>query len=383
MLFAFVENHGVQYNFKKIDVDKENVLNGKTTLEGACSLAYQGAYYLPNQIGAKEEDHSDLRTMLNSAIKKASAASANQHSEKCSIKFKAIYGAERDAVPESVEICVESDLLIGIFTEYKEPVRVNLGMTINCGHTGIVESINVIGMVPSMSDSEAEKCYFKGALDSDQVTKFKCVEGVVYNGNISVLMCALTDEYYSSVHPTQLMCKAFLDDKIACDFELISKNGSRIPCHKAFIAWNSPVLSVMLQTDCKESKENAYELGLSEDGVKAFLEFIYYGNMDRPNERPTIALELFEAAHKYNVQAMEKAIKNMLLRKQTTWFPIDVALQLFVLTNQTNSYPDLKWRVLQVIKGKPVEMKESSVFDDLLHGDPNTAKELIFRCLQC
>ncbi|ODM89338.1 hypothetical protein Ocin01_17344 [Orchesella cincta] len=119
----------------------------------------------------------------------------------------------------------------------------------------------------------------------------------------------------------------------------------------------SPVLATMLESNCEETRGNAYRLDLCEDGVEDLIAFIYNVNTTKPMRTSQTFWEMFETYE---------------------WMDIGVAVKLFVHTLKVEGNGQLKWKAIKVIKSKPNELMSSATFDHLWRNEPDAAKE-IFR----
>ena len=59
------------------------------------------------------------------------------------------------------------------------------------------------------------------------------------------------------------------------DFTILSQEGTRFPCHRVFLASQSPPLKAMMIRDTKEKQEGQVQLPFKEEVVKAFIGFFY------------------------------------------------------------------------------------------------------------
>lgn len=108
----------------------------------------------------------------------------------------------------------------------------------------------------------------------------------------------------------------------------------------------------MLDSDLQESKTNQIEMvDMSEQGVQAFLEYLYKSEKSLAEQNPQVALELLEAAHKYDIPHLEGNMKHLFLEKSNDWFNVDVALHLFLFARNICDYEHLKIKCVQVLKG--------------------------------
>ena len=62
------------------------------------------------------------------------------------------------------------------------------------------------------------------------------------------------------------------------DFKLVF-DGAEVPCHKHILAAASPVFEAMVEDNFKESIDSRANLDLSEEAGKAFVQFIYVGEL--------------------------------------------------------------------------------------------------------
>ncbi|ODM94795.1 Kelch repeat and BTB domain-containing protein 12, partial [Orchesella cincta] len=181
-----------------------------------------------------------------------------------------------------------------------------------------------------------------------------------------------------SSDPTIIMGRKALEEQILCDFELIAENGTKFPCHKVFLASHSPVFSRMIQINCRESTENSCHVqGVPEEGVKAFLKYVYYGDVEDANGSQRIAFGMMEMGHRYDIGSLERAMKDILLRLPTASFDASVALWMFSFAMKVEGCEDLKEKAIEVIKLKPKEVMGCGVIDLILEKDKVTAKELL------
>lgn len=81
--------------------------------------------------------------------------------------------------------------------------------------------------------------------------------------------------------------------------------GKIVKAHKAILAARSPVFKKMFTLKMKETKENVVEVtDIKHDTLEEMLHFIYTGSVSELF--PIVVLELFEAAHKYQIECLIK-----------------------------------------------------------------------------
>lgn len=133
------------------------------------------------------------------------------------------------------------------------------------------------------------------------------------------------------------------------DLVLISNDGTRIPCHKLFLTNYSQKIHMMvfppekpiipapvdgndnIPLECKSTVVDTIELKeLSEDGIRALLEFIYCRGLTAAKRRSVIALELTVAAVNYEIEALTIVMFQLLMRREKSWFNVLGSLQLYL-----------------------------------------------------
>jgi len=96
--------------------------------------------------------------------------------------------------------------------------------------------------------------------------------------------------------------------------------------------------------------DNALKVEMSEEGVSAFLKYIYYSNLDDALKNGSIALELLKAGQKYDMALLEEAVKRIFKGKPVGWFDVELAIHLFLWSRQMDDYEDVKIKAVQVLK---------------------------------
>lgn len=110
----------------------------------------------------------------------------------------------------------------------------------------------------------------------------------------------------------------------------------------------------MLSSDLKESRPNMIDLTeTSEEGVQVLLNYIYSSEMESTmflKESSSVAFELLQAAHKYEIDGLEIAMKKVFLKRNEDWYDVEVAMNLFLFARNVNGYDDLKTKCVKVLK---------------------------------
>ena len=71
------------------------------------------------------------------------------------------------------------------------------------------------------------------------------------------------------------------------DFTILSKEGTRFPCHRLILASQSPPMKAMMTRDTKEKKEGQVQLQFKEEVVKDFVGYFYSRKIFRRSSRRT------------------------------------------------------------------------------------------------
>ena len=135
-----------------------------------------------------------------------------------------------------------------------------------------------------------------------------------------------------------------LNDTIFADLTLYVEDQS-ILCHKAVLACSSPVFRAMFENQMLESQANSIRIGGSATArsVRAFLRFIYIGNLDDALCSTSIWSQLLELATMYDIEDLKQAC----FEKLTELLCITNLMKLLVLAHLHNG-AQLKFRCFQV-----------------------------------
>lgn len=113
----------------------------------------------------------------------------------------------------------------------------------------------------------------------------------------------------------------------------------------------SDVLEKKFKGCYAESEINVVEMvDMTTATVQAFLAYLYYFDTDKAADSSTIAVEVFQASHKYNVSSLKEEMKRFLLTKPDKWFEVEAALELFLFARNLEEENELKMRAVQLIK---------------------------------
>ena len=123
------------------------------------------------------------------------------------------------------------------------------------------------------------------------------------------------------------------EDKILTDFTVVSQEGARFPCHRLFLATQSPVMMAMMTHDMKEKQESELTLEYSEEVVKSFVEYFYTGKV--PITVLEENLESFLAlSESYDLTPLKYLAEEVAIEKIT----VENMVHMFALFEHYNAY---------------------------------------------
>ncbi|CAL8139426.1 unnamed protein product [Orchesella dallaii] len=177
--------------------------------------------------------------------------------------------------------------------------------------------------------------------------------------------------------------KKIQSDKIYSDVSIVANDSSVFPANKCFLVVHSPVLKACME-NFEESKTNKIHSAFSGACVQALLEFIYTLEIPKAIECSKLTVELFQAAHFYEMVQLEEMLGEMILQKGNSWFDVDTAIELFRFVGkiETSSCAKLKSKLVQVLKEKGCELTDSENFKSMFAEDWNTALEFCVMALK-
>ncbi|CAL8132390.1 unnamed protein product [Orchesella dallaii] len=185
---------------------------------------------------------------------------------------------------------------------------------------------------------------------------------------------------WSPVRDHRVLNKNILLKQIQCDFKIIAKDDQVLQCHKAFLAAQSKVFTTMFNTACEETTNNQVKLPISHAGVDAFLKFLYYSDVEAALGSPTLAMDLLELGHKYDISPLQSKMKKILSGRKNWWYSADNALRLFEWSCKVTEHKDLKKKAVDVIRSKVQQLKGLNRFQQMF---PNSiGAELFIASLQ-
>ncbi|ODM99711.1 hypothetical protein Ocin01_06980, partial [Orchesella cincta] len=289
------------------EVNNQHVLKGRilSNVEDIEGLTTQWS---------NEHIREELKRNLHTALQSATASSKQLDADGNRVAISTTLTLKYwERVLSEIEVIMESDFLTRIFIAYTEPLQLILQIGLNNGLIPTDESLEkiyVFGVVPSLTPEG--KCIFKGSVDPHQFPSWNFVRALDYSGEIEVFLDASIHQYYPGEH-------------LAPKHALVVAQTPE-PNHK----WLKMVLSKRSEAQqlprsetspyFKEWRERVSQMDLSSGGAAALIEFVDYGTLEEPNKSPTIAMELFTTGSKFQFPELELEVKNLLLRKPTSWF---------------------------------------------------------------
>ena len=113
----------------------------------------------------------------------------------------------------------------------------------------------------------------------------------------------------------------------------MSQEGARFPCHRLFLATQSPVMRAMMTHDMKEKQESELTLEYSEEVVKHFVEYFYSRKV------PTTVLEenlesFLALSESYDLTPLKYQAEEAAIEQIT----VENMLHMFALSYHYNAY---------------------------------------------
>ena len=160
------------------------------------------------------------------------------------------------------------------------------------------------------------------------------------------------------------------EDKILTDFTVVSQEGERFPCHRLFLATQSPVMMAMMTHDMKEKQESEMRLEYSEEVVKHFVDYFYTGKV--PKTVLAENLEQFLAlSESYDLMALKDLAEQAAVENIT----VENMLHMFALSYHYNAYK------LMEVSEFLIKTNRSSLKDQDLSEVPASVYTVIFKML--
>lgn len=100
-----------------------------------------------------------------------------------------------------------------------------------------------------------------------------------------------------------------------------------------------------------DSKTSIIEMAeVSEDGVSAFLEYLYMSEITAATNSSKTAFELFLLGNQYKIRYLENEMEHILMAGPANWFDLETTFRLFLFVQNKNEYDGLKAKAVKLIK---------------------------------
>ncbi|CAL8130883.1 unnamed protein product [Orchesella dallaii] len=264
------------------------------------------------------------------------------------------------------------------------------GMTVTSPKTtGDAWTRHVIQSIPKDArcleiDTFTEKIDFPVPSEVANIWNYCRTSAMVFNVTVSLdLEIANGGSLADEGNPTAIYgklsntCENILSRKVNTDLNIIASNGAILECHKCFLSVNSSVFAAMLESGLEESRSSRIELvDVSETCVKALLEYLYTFRITQSRKCSVLAVELFQVAHKYDIQQLEEELAQILQAQVNSWYNVNAALDLFRFARNVKEHNSLKLKCVEVLQLKADELLKSEKYKRLFNEDLVTAMEL-------
>jgi len=122
----------------------------------------------------------------------------------------------------------------------------------------------------------------------------------------------------------------------------------RFKCHTIYLQAASPFFAKLVTGTWKEAEEKVGELRFPPEVVELIRDSLYGGTLSKLEDNVGLALETLEAAHMTQFTLLEKAVKTLILGKDTEWMEIEEALTLFAKAEQWGD-EELKMKAMEIM----------------------------------
>ena len=151
------------------------------------------------------------------------------------------------------------------------------------------------------------------------------------------------------------------------DFAILSKEGTKFPCHRLILASQSDPLKAMMIRDTKEKKEGQVQLQFKEEVVKGFVEFFYSRKVSQEILEGHLE-EFLTLADSYDVASLKLQVEEAAVKLLTTENMVDMFYwgDLYHATKLKEASEFLISRNRGVLKGQDLSRFPASFITDVL-----------------
>ena len=167
--------------------------------------------------------------------------------------------------------------------------------------------------------------------------------------------------------PIEEVPKMWNNQEKFTDFTILSQEGTRFPCHRVFLASQSPPMEAMMIQDTKERKEGQVLLQFKEEVVKAFVGFFYSRKI--PQEVLEENLESFlTLADSWDLAPLKLQVEEAAIKLLSTENMVDMFYlgDLHHADNLKEASEFLISRNREVLKGQDLSRFQASPIMDVL-----------------
>lgn len=152
------------------------------------------------------------------------------------------------------------------------------------------------------------------------------------------------------------MNRRMLMEEICTDLEIrCGGDGKIVKGHRAVLGGRSNVFKAMFQSEeMEEAKTGKLEMEeMSEQGVRALLRWIYWGDEKEALLDSDVAVELLIAGDKWDLGGLTEKMKEIILKRRgydDEWFSLDSALELYGWARNLEGMEEVKEKAIGVIQ---------------------------------
>ncbi|CAL8138808.1 unnamed protein product [Orchesella dallaii] len=170
-----------------------------------------------------------------------------------------------------------------------------------------------------------------------------------------------------------ILVRKLLEEQVPRDVRLVAQNGEMFPCHKAILAGHCEWFHHLFQ---KRPEKNIWKFDMTEEGLSAFLKYVYYADTEEPKKNLKIGMELLKIGHKYEITLLEKLMMDLILEVPTSEFTWEIALELFCFTRNENGLTALRKKAIERMKlnSNSVNASESETLQSIVDSEDMDAE---------
>lgn len=148
----------------------------------------------------------------------------------------------------------------------------------------------------------------------------------------ALLTTPMTTNFCQNTEVTRLL----YEKQVFTDLILVGKTGKRFRAHKTILATQSPVIfAKLMNTTGSACNHTVLEIeGISDHGLEALLELLYFKNVDAFANNLPILVELYSISGIYKISHLYNLVREMLLEKSAESFNVFLTANIIITASR-------------------------------------------------